>query len=81
MHVPIQQPRHDVTTIRFNDLGRFTNGVGAILTYISDPLSFYRDIRLWDDFPGLHTHPAAISNHQVSWCSPHGDIHEGFGYR
>jgi hypothetical protein len=48
--------------------------MGCVFAHKGNPLAQDSDIRSWQDLSRLHTYPATISDHQISFFPPHRNI-------
>src|SRR5512140_1897396 len=74
MHVAIQQARHQVAVIGFNNSRLLADRRCSLRADISDVPVFNGDIRIWYELAGLDADPDALAQNQVSRLAAHGNI-------
>ena len=74
VHMPIQQARHQVLAVCFDDACLLADGMGGIRADIGDPTILDGNIGLRHELAGLHADPGAFAQHQVGRLAAHGNI-------
>ena len=74
MHVAIAETRNEIAAIGFNDFCIRADAMGAVFSHIGKAPVSNGDIRVRDDFTGMHIHPTAFADHQIRRRPPHGHV-------